>query len=127
MQREPSVASVVAFRYGMVMKKPWINDVRVSDIFTENAIADLRTKLRQHSLTVDNLWRQADKTTEHRFLASCGFYIGMACSAIGFIFWVFRVQKRQDILEDLQIKKAQKELEQAPQSPPAASSEAPKQ
>ena len=78
-------------------------------IFTPAEVKDLRAKLRQHNIALENLWRQTDYTTRYRTWAFVGMILGTFVCGIGFSFWVFG-QKRQDALEGLKIQKDKKEL-----------------
>jgi hypothetical protein len=79
-------------------------------VFTPDVLKDLRSKLRQHDVAVENLWRQTDNTMTCRRWAFLGTIIGILVSATGFVFWIFG-QKRQDTLESLKIQKDKKELD----------------
>ena len=78
-------------------------------VLTPVVIKDLRGKLRQHDMAIENLWRQTDSTKMYRTWSSWGMVIGILASCTGFLFWVFG-QNRQNTLENLKIEKDKKEL-----------------
>ncbi|MCE9566397.1 MAG: hypothetical protein K8U57_30605 [Planctomycetes bacterium] len=83
----------------------------VGTAFPPDAVKELRTKLRQHSTTVENLWRQAATTKGNCNFAFMGILLGVVGSVFGFIFWRI-AQRRLDTLEKLKLQKEQKELEE---------------
>ena len=64
-----------------------------------------RGKLRQHSLTMENLWQLSDKAATYQKLSRYGLFGGTGIGLLGFILWYIYVQRHQDKLIRLQVRK----------------------
>lgn len=64
-----------------------------------------RVKLRQHSVTMESLWQLSRKADTYHKLSGYGLYVGAGVGVLGFILWYIFVQRHQDRLLRLQVKK----------------------
>jgi hypothetical protein len=79
--------------------------VPVQDDHLNEQKKHLRTQLREHSSTVEALWRRYDSESPLRNYASAGSYGGIVISIVGFLLWYILAQRHQEKLVRLQVEK----------------------